>query len=147
MGRFACLGAEERLILVTGQRREMSGPGIERVCAALRAIAQLNDSEIVYPVHLNANVPEPVQSISGQQQLGIHLIEPLDPAFLIPDAAKLSHPDDSGGVKEEAPSLRRLVVPGCQRTAGGRVCGRDEAGLSLVEAIANAAKAPNRDGI
>lgn len=100
-----------RLILVTGHRRESFGPGLESICAALRRIAEANeDVEIVYPVHLNPNVREPVRRIlQGAQR--VHLVEPLD---YVPFVRLMSRAylilTDSGGIQEEAPSLNVPVL-------------------------------------
>lgn len=69
---------DRRLILVTGHRRENFGEGFENICLALKEIAAIHsDVEIVYPVHLNPNVQEPVQRILGNCS-SVHLIEPQD---------------------------------------------------------------------
>lgn len=108
--RFDFLSGDKRLILVTGHRRESFGDGFQRICMALAEIAGRPDVEIVYPVHLNPNVREPVTSILGGQPR-IHLIEPqeyLDFVYLM----KRSHfiLTDSGGIQEEAPSLGKPVL-------------------------------------
>lgn len=108
--RFGFLRPDRRLILVTGHRRENFGPGFERLCQALRDIAMRGDVEIVYPVHLNPNVREPVQRILSDAP-GVHLLEPLDylPFVHLMDRAYLII-TDSGGVQEEAPSLGKPVL-------------------------------------
>jgi UDP-N-acetylglucosamine 2-epimerase (non-hydrolysing) len=95
----------KRRILVTGHRRESFGAGFERICRALAALARRGDVDIVYPVHLNPNVQEPVERIlSGMED--IHLLDPLD---YLPFVRLMSQSDliitDSGGVQEEAPSF------------------------------------------
>lgn len=95
-----------KLILVTGHRRESFGEGFERICKALRKLVENNhDIQIVYPVHLNPNVQEPVYSILGDMD-NIHLIPPLD---YEPFVFLMSQSDliltDSGGIQEEAPTL------------------------------------------
>lgn len=107
---FPFLDDSKRLILVTGHRRENFGDGFEQICLALRGIAQRRDTQIVYPVHLNPNVLEPVNRIlSGQE--GVHLIEPLD---YVPFVYLMSRAHfiitDSGGIQEEAPSLGKPVL-------------------------------------
>src|SRR5205823_3259880 len=62
-GRFSFLSTERKLILVTGHRRENFGNGFENICHALSTLSQRPDVEIVYPVHLNPNVREPVGRI------------------------------------------------------------------------------------
>jgi len=108
--RFAFLREDKRLILVTGHRRENFGQGFEDICQALRKIAERDDVEIVYPVHLNPNVQEPVRRILGDCSR-IHLIEPLDylPFVYLMNRAYLLL-TDSGGIQEEAPSLGKPVL-------------------------------------
>ncbi|HEX5314074.1 MAG TPA: UDP-N-acetylglucosamine 2-epimerase (non-hydrolyzing) [Gammaproteobacteria bacterium] len=108
--RFSYLDATRRLIVVTGHRRENFGPGFERICRALRRLAQRPDVEIVYPVHLNPNVRAPVgRLLDGVAN--IHLVEPLD---YLPFVGLLDRSwiilTDSGGVQEEAPSLGKPVL-------------------------------------
>lgn len=102
-----------RLILVTGHRRENFGEGFENICRALAGIAEkYDDVEIIYPVHLNPNVQEPVKRILGQGGLkNIHLIEPVDylPFVHLMNCSYLII-TDSGGVQEEAPSLGKPVL-------------------------------------
>lgn len=105
------LDTESRLILVTGHRRESFGEGFEKICRGLKMIAERNpDVRIVYPVHLNPNVKEPVHQILGGVA-NVHLIEPLDYAgfVLLMDKAYLIL-TDSGGIQEEAPSLGKPVL-------------------------------------
>ncbi len=100
-----------RLILVTGHRRESFGAGFENICRALRRIAErYRDVAIVYPVHLNPNVREPVyRYLSGVR--GIYLTRPMD---YLPFVALMMRAflivTDSGGVQEEAPSLGKPVL-------------------------------------
>ncbi len=99
------LDASKRVILVTGHRRESFGGGFENICAALRQISERPEVEIVYPVHLNPNVREPVNRLLGSVP-NIHLVEPLDylPFVRLMSRASLVI-TDSGGVQEEAPSF------------------------------------------
>jgi len=108
--RFRFIDSSKRLILVTGHRRENFGSGFENICAALNQISQRNDVEIVYPVHLNPNVQEPVKRILGNNTR-VHLIEPLDylPFVYLMDRADILL-TDSGGGQEEAPSLGKPVL-------------------------------------
>jgi UDP-N-acetylglucosamine 2-epimerase (non-hydrolysing) len=97
---------EKKLILVTAHRRESFGHGIEEICAALREIAARRpDVHLVYPVHLNPNIREPVNRLLGKVP-GISLIEPLGYLPLV-FLMKNSHLilTDSGGIQEEAPGL------------------------------------------
>lgn len=108
--RFPFLDPQKRLLLVTGHRRENFGDGFERICKALAELAKRSDLQIVYPVHLNPNVQEPVhRHLSG---LGnVHLIEPQDylPFVYLMQQSHLIL-TDSGGVQEEAPSLGKPVL-------------------------------------
>ena len=102
---------DSRLILVTGHRRESFGAGFEHICKGLRKIAEhYDDVQIVYPVHLNPNVQEPVHRIlSGIDN--VHLIEPLEYspfAFLMNKAYLIL--TDSGGIQEESPALGKPVL-------------------------------------
>jgi UDP-N-acetylglucosamine 2-epimerase (non-hydrolysing) len=109
--RFDFLHPEKRLILVTGHRRESFGDGFESICRALKSIVESdNNVEIIYPVHLNPKVLEPVTRILGTVQ-GIHLVEPQDylPFVYLMSRCYLII-TDSGGVQEEAPSLGKPVL-------------------------------------
>ncbi|MBJ6727025.1 non-hydrolyzing UDP-N-acetylglucosamine 2-epimerase [Geomesophilobacter sediminis] len=111
--QFDFLDAGKRLILVTGHRRENFGAGFENICAALAEIAgSYRDAEILYPVHLNPNVQEPVRRIlGGGEHPNVHLIEPVDylPFVYLMNRSHLII-TDSGGVQEEAPSLGKPVL-------------------------------------
>jgi UDP-N-acetylglucosamine 2-epimerase (non-hydrolysing) len=106
-----------RIILVTGHRRENFGHGFEEICQALKDIAIENsDVQVIYPVHLNPNVREPVNRIlSGINN--IHLIEPMGYLSFI-KLMDLSYLvlTDSGGIQEEAPSLGKPVLVMRDRT-------------------------------
>lgn len=108
--RFPFLDDSKRLILVTGHRRENFGDGFEQMCGALGELADRNDVQIVYPVHLNPNVQEPVNRILADKARVI-LIEPQDylPFVYLMKRAYLIL-TDSGGVQEEAPSLGKPVL-------------------------------------
>lgn len=108
--RFPFLDAGKKLILVTGHRRENFDGGMERICAALQALAARGDVQIVYPVHPNPNVRGPVTAALGQVS-DIHLIEPQDylPFVYLLKRSRLVL-TDSGGVQEEAPSLGKPVL-------------------------------------
>lgn len=100
-----------RLVLVTGHRRESFGRDMESISHALRLIAERNqDVEVVYPVHMNPNVREPVHRIMGGMDR-IHLLEPLGYApfvWLMSNAYIIL--TDSGGVQEEAPTLGKPTL-------------------------------------
>ena len=103
--------ADRRLILVTAHRRESFGAPFESLCSALRDIADRNaDVEIVYPVHLNPNVREPVMRIlAGHPR--IHLLEPLryeQISHLMAQSYLIL--TDSGGIQEEAPVLGKPTL-------------------------------------
>jgi len=95
----------KRLILVTAHRRENFGQGMENICYALKELAQRGDVEIVYPVHLNPNVQEPVNRILNNVK-HITLLPPLDylPLVHLMKRAALIL-TDSGGIQEEAPTF------------------------------------------
>jgi UDP-N-acetylglucosamine 2-epimerase (non-hydrolysing) len=109
--RFAFLDPARRLILVTGHRRESFGRPFEDVCRAfVDIVRERPDVELIYPVHLNPRVREPVNAILAaaprELQGRIHLIEPVEYLPFV-YLMKRSHfiITDSGGVQEEAPSL------------------------------------------
>mgnify|MGYP001793388811 CR=1 FL=1 len=104
------IGNDKKIILVTGHRRENFGTGFEKICNAIVQLAQRGDVKIVYPVHLNPNVEEPVRG-RLRDCPNVHLIAPLDyPAFVaLMDKSHLIL-TDSGGIQEEAPSLGKPVL-------------------------------------
>lgn len=110
LGLTASLKSSRRIILVTGHRRESHGGGFERICDALAKLAARPDVEIVYPVHLNPNVKEPVERRLGDLD-NVRLITPQDylPFVQLMRRAALIL-TDSGGVQEEAPSLGKPVL-------------------------------------
>lgn len=109
--RFPFLRAGARLLLITGHRRENFGDGFERICRAIATLARrYPDMDLVYPVHLNPNVREPVgRLLSGIAN--VHLIEPQDylPFVYLMTRATLIL-TDSGGIQEEAPALGKPVL-------------------------------------
>ncbi|OSN04149.1 non-hydrolyzing UDP-N-acetylglucosamine 2-epimerase [Lonsdalea iberica] len=109
--QYAFLSEQRKMILVTGHRRESFGDGFERICGALAAIAQRHpDVQIVYPVHLNPNVSEPVNRILS----GIDNIFLIPPQNYLPFVYLMNRAylilTDSGGIQEEAPSLGKPVL-------------------------------------
>ena len=101
----------KRIILVTGHRRENHGQGFINICNALKEIsANIDNVQIIYPVHLNPKVQKPVYDILGKQE-NVKLIAPLAyPAFVwLMNKCELVI-TDSGGVQEEAPSLGKPVL-------------------------------------
>jgi len=108
---FDYLDRNKKLILVTGHRRESFGGGFERICEALAQVANTHvDCQILFPVHLNPNVNEPVNRLLGGID-NIFLIEPQQylPFCYLMDRAYLIL-TDSGGIQEEAPSLGKPVL-------------------------------------
>jgi len=109
--KFKFVDFSKRIILVTGHRRESFGGGFEDMCLAIKELAQKNsDVEIIYPVHLNPNVQEPVHRILDSIR-NVHLINPLD----YPDLIWIMEKSylvltDSGGIQEEAPTLGKPVL-------------------------------------
>lgn len=111
LGRVGLIMDGRRRILVTGHRRESFGEGFLNISEALRRIAQRHPSiEIVYPVHLNPNVLEPVKRILGGIA-NIRLLAPLDyePFVYLMNESHIIL-TDSGGVQEEGPSLGKPVL-------------------------------------
>ena len=109
--RFSFLNKDKKLILVTGHRRESFGGGFERICKALAYTAEQHPGcQIVYPVHLNPNVQEPVNRLLKGVP-NITLIEPQDylPFVYLMNQAHIIL-TDSGGIQEEAPSLGKPVL-------------------------------------
>ena len=108
--RFPFLDPARRLILVTGHRRENFDGGLERVCQGLRRLAERPDVQIVYAVHLNPKVRGAVGRTLGDLP-SVHLIEPQDylPFVYLMTRASLIV-TDSGGIQEEAPSIKKPVL-------------------------------------
>lgn len=104
-------GGRLRTILVTAHRRENFGRPFEFICKALRALTERNpEVQLIYPVHMNPRVREPVgQILQGQER--IHLVEPL-PYDLFVQLMKRVYLiiTDSGGIQEEAPTLGKPVL-------------------------------------
>mgnify|MGYP006128027965 CR=1 FL=1 len=111
LDQFKFLDFDKKLILVTGHRRESFGSGFERICGALKSVSQNNpDVQIIYPVHLNPNVQEPVNRVLKGLK-NIFLVEPLEylPFVYLMDRSYIIL-TDSGGIQEEAPSLGKPVL-------------------------------------
>jgi len=102
--------SRSKMILVTGHRRESFGEGFENICSAIRHIANNHDIQIVYPVHLNPNVQEPVNRILGKID-NVYLISPQDyiPFIFLMKKSYIIL-SDSGGIQEEAPTLGKPVL-------------------------------------
>ena len=99
-----------KLIVVTAHRRESFGDGFERICGALAQLAERPDVEIVYPVHPNPNVEDPVNRILRGKS-NIQLIAPLDYVSFV-DLMRRAYLliTDSGGIQEEGPSLGKPIL-------------------------------------
>lgn len=111
LSKFDYLDPNKKLILVTGHRRESFGGGFERICEALRQIAISNPAaQVLYPVHLNPNVQEPVNRLLKGLDT-VFLIAPQEylPFCYLMDRASVIL-TDSGGIQEEAPSLGKPVL-------------------------------------
>jgi len=104
------LDSGRRMILVTGHRRESFGDGFARICDALVKIAEREDVQVIYPVHLNPNVKGPVEARLGRTPR-VQLIPPQDYLPFV-HLMRRAHVilTDSGGVQEEAPSLGKPVL-------------------------------------
>ncbi|MFL2781821.1 MAG: non-hydrolyzing UDP-N-acetylglucosamine 2-epimerase [Rhodospirillales bacterium] len=126
---------EKKTILVTGHRRENFGNAFEEICRALVIIADRTDVQIIYPVHLNPNVQEPVTRIlSGHTN--IHLVQPqnyLNFVYLMIHSFFII--TDSGGIQEEAPALGKPVL--VLRDVTERTEGLDAGTIKLVGADKN----------
>lgn len=104
------LDPSRRLILVTAHRRESFGPGFEEICRAIARLAQRPDVQVVYPVHPNPNVQEPVnRHLAGLSN--VHLCEPLSYVPFV-DLMRRAYLllTDSGGIQEEGPSLGKPII-------------------------------------
>ncbi len=108
--KFDFLNHSKKLILVTGHRRENFGQGFEDICYALSMLAENNTVQIVYPVHLNPHVQEPVNRILAKYD-NITLLPPQEylPFVYLMDQSYFII-TDSGGIQEEAPSLGKPVL-------------------------------------
>ncbi len=104
------LDPRKKLVLVTAHRRESFGEAFERICRAVRKLASRPDVQVVYPVHRNPNVLDPVERLLGDAPN----VDLIDPVAYVPfvDLMMRSHfiLTDSGGIQEEAPSLGKPVL-------------------------------------
>ncbi len=104
------LDGSRKMILVTAHRRESFGEGFERICEAVLRLSEREGVTIVFPVHPNPNVRDPVERwLRGRAD--IVLIEPLDYVPFV-DLMRRAYliVTDSGGIQEEAPSLGKPVL-------------------------------------
>lgn len=101
----------KKIVLVTGHRRENFGQGFINICESLKKLAIDNpEIDIIYPVHLNPNVQEPVKRLLSEIN-NVYLIEPLQyQSFIYLMSQSYFIITDSGGVQEEAPSLGKPVL-------------------------------------
>jgi len=109
--RFPFLASFDRMVLITGHRRENFGDGFERICSAIATLARdFAEIAFVYPVHLNPNVRRPVERILSESN-NVFLIEPQEylPFLWLMKRASIIL-TDSGGIQEEAPSLGKPVL-------------------------------------
>ena len=142
-GKYACLG-DRPLVLVTGHRRESFGSGMERICDAIRQLAsQFPGHEFLYPVHPNPEVRRPVRErLSGLCNVHLHDPAPYPEFVWLMQRATLIV-TDSGGVQEEAPSLRKPVIVIRETTerweavqaGGARLVGTDP--QKIIEAVSS----------
>jgi UDP-N-acetylglucosamine 2-epimerase (non-hydrolysing) len=102
---------EKRLILITGHRRENLGERLKNICLAVKEIASRNpDLQLVYPVHLNPEVRKSVAQWMGGVP-NVHLLRPLDyGCFVFMMSRCYLILTDSGGIQEEAPTLKKPVL-------------------------------------
>ena len=109
--QFSYLDEYERLILITGHRRENFGDGIKNICLAIQTLAKkYPEIGFVFPVHLNPNVQVPVEKLLCEFR-NIHLVEPLDyRTFVHLMLRSYLILTDSGGIQEEAPALGKPVL-------------------------------------
>lgn len=102
---------KDKLILVTGHRRESFGKGFENICLAIQSLAEkYPEIYFVYPVHLNPNVKEPVTQVLGSNR-NVSLLDPLpydEMIYLMMESYLVM--TDSGGIQEEAPALDKPVI-------------------------------------
>ena len=104
------LDASKKLIVVTAHRRESFGGGFDRICGALAKIADRGDVQLVYPVHPNPNVQDPVQRYLATHP-NVILIAPLSYVPFV-DLMRRAYLliTDSGGIQEEGPSLGKPIL-------------------------------------
>lgn len=109
-GDWSKLDASKKLIVVTAHRRESFGEGFERICRALARIADRSDVQLIYPVHPNPNVQDPVQRLLAVHP-HVRLIEPQSYVPFV-DLMRRAYLliTDSGGIQEEGPSLGKPIL-------------------------------------
>jgi UDP-N-acetylglucosamine 2-epimerase (non-hydrolysing) len=109
-GAWPQLDASKKLIVVTAHRRESFGEGFAHICEALARLARRGDIQLIYPVHRNPNVMDPVyRQLDGLPN--VFLLEPLDYVPFV-DLMRRAYLliTDSGGIQEEGPSLGKPIL-------------------------------------
>lgn len=130
------LQSTDKIVLITGHRRENFGIRFEKICHAIRQSAEMfPDVHFIYPVHLNPSVINPVTRILGScLYKNIHLIKPLDYLGFVHLLCRSTFVlTDSGGIQEEAPSIGKPVLvmrdtterPEAIEAGGARLVGTD----------------------
>lgn len=109
-GNWPQLDPSKKLIVVTAHRRESFGDGFVRICRALAKIADRDDVQLIYPVHPNPNVQDPVHRyLAGHPHVGL-----IEPQSYVPfvDLMRRAYIliTDSGGIQEEGPSLGKPIL-------------------------------------
>jgi UDP-N-acetylglucosamine 2-epimerase (non-hydrolysing) len=104
------LDTRKKLIVVTAHRRESFGEAFARICEAISTLAERDDVQVVWPVHLNPNVQDTVHKIIGRHS-NVLLVEPVDYLPFV-DLMRRAYIliTDSGGVQEEGPSLGKPIL-------------------------------------
>lgn len=104
---------QRKLVLITGHRRENFGEGFINICEAIKTLSQkYNNVDFVYPVHLNPNVREPINTVFGKLVIpNLFFIEPLEYlSFVYLMEMSYIVLTDSGGIQEEAPGIGKPVL-------------------------------------
>ncbi|MBN1983704.1 MAG: UDP-N-acetylglucosamine 2-epimerase (non-hydrolyzing) [Chitinivibrionales bacterium] len=108
---FSFINDAQRIVLITGHRRESFGEPFKNICSAVAELSKRYPHvRFVYPVHLNPSVRDLViPLLSGYPN--IHLLDPLDyPHLIWLMNRSFLVLTDSGGIQEEAPSLGKPVL-------------------------------------
>lgn len=120
-----------RTILLTAHRRENIGEPLKNICNAVkRILSEFEDVRVIYPVHLNPAILEPVRECLGNQKR-VYLLDPLDVCDLHNLMAKCHLVmTDSGGLQEEGPSFKKPVL--CLRTETERPEAVESGGVKVI---------------
>ncbi len=103
--KFNLIDDNKKTILITGHRRENFGEPFKQICYAIKQIAEKDDVQCIFPVHLNPNVNKIVKQLLSHSK-NVHLVDPINYiefVYLMRKAYLIL--TDSGGVQEEAPAL------------------------------------------